>query len=84
MNWILVRITISCMITNKFLRSEEDSPNDYESSHSSHSEEERPTTEWPNVIVCRYPESETTRKIHFDLDTLSDQQHTKYDKAICQ
>lgn len=36
-------------------RSEEDSPNDYES--SSHSEEERPTTQWPSVIV--YPYSET-------------------------
>ncbi|XP_076392137.1 uncharacterized protein LOC100876048 isoform X2 [Megachile rotundata] len=36
-------------------RSEEDSPNDYES--SSHSEEERPSTQWPSVIV--YPYSET-------------------------
>ncbi|XP_034935340.1 homeobox protein AKR-like isoform X2 [Chelonus insularis] len=36
-------------------RSEEDSPNDYES--SSHSEEERPSTQWPSVIV--YPFSET-------------------------
>ncbi|KAK2582650.1 hypothetical protein KPH14_004929 [Odynerus spinipes] len=36
-------------------RSEEDSPNDYES--SSHSEEERPATQWPSVIV--YPYSET-------------------------
>ncbi|XP_032667860.1 pre-B-cell leukemia transcription factor 3-like isoform X2 [Odontomachus brunneus] len=54
-------------------RSEEDSPNDYEST-SSHSEEERPTTQWPNVIVCRYTESKTTRDIHFDTDTLSHQQ----------
>ncbi|XP_015118069.1 homeobox protein TGIF2 isoform X1 [Diachasma alloeum] len=36
-------------------RSEEDSPNDYES--SSHSEEERPSAQWPSVIV--YPFSET-------------------------
>ncbi|XP_071868359.1 uncharacterized protein isoform X1 [Bombus fervidus] len=36
-------------------RSEEDSPNDYES--SSHSEEERPSTQWPSVIV--YPYTET-------------------------
>ncbi|XP_033218528.1 homeobox protein AKR-like isoform X3 [Belonocnema kinseyi] len=36
-------------------RSEEDSPNDYES--SSHSEEERSASQWPSVIV--YPYSET-------------------------
>ncbi|XP_078035652.1 uncharacterized protein LOC144469349 isoform X1 [Augochlora pura] len=41
--------------TGLIYRSEEDSPNDYES--SSHSEEERPTTQWPSVIV--YPYSET-------------------------
>ncbi|KAK0084959.1 hypothetical protein PV325_006025 [Microctonus aethiopoides] len=40
---------------NVMYRSEEDSPNDYES--SSHSEEERPSTQWPSVIV--YPYSET-------------------------
>ncbi|XP_035717905.1 homeobox protein AKR-like isoform X2 [Vespa mandarinia] len=41
--------------TGLMYRSEEDSPNDYES--SSHSEEERPATQWPSVIV--YPYSET-------------------------
>lgn len=41
--------------TGLIYRSEEDSPNDYES--SSHSEEERPASQWSSVIV--YPYSET-------------------------
>ncbi|XP_011152621.1 iroquois-class homeodomain protein IRX-3 isoform X2 [Harpegnathos saltator] len=57
-------------------RSEEDSPNDYEST-SSHSEEDRPTAQWPNVIVCRYADSKTTRDIHFDGDAISHQQNFK-------
>ncbi|XP_076480271.1 uncharacterized protein LOC117156311 isoform X1 [Bombus vancouverensis nearcticus] len=52
-------------------RSEEDSPNDYES--SSHSEEERPSTQWPSVIV--YPYSET--KIEQNVSQLG-----AYDETI--
>lgn len=52
-------------------RSEEDSPNDYES--SSHSEEERPSTQWPSVIV--YPYSET--KVEQSVGQLG-----AYDEAI--
>lgn len=54
-----------------FHRSEEDSPNDYES--SSHSEEERPSTQWPSVIV--YPYSET--KIEQNVSQLG-----AYDETI--
>lgn len=50
-----------CMIT---YRSEEDSPNEYESI-SSHSEEERPT-QWPNVIVCRYAEDNVEQNNQLD------------------
>ncbi|XP_014477674.1 PREDICTED: iroquois-class homeodomain protein IRX-6-like isoform X2 [Dinoponera quadriceps] len=57
---------------NLIYRSEEDSPNDYEST-SSHSEEERPTAQWPNVIVCHYAENKTARDIHFDRDAISHQ-----------
>lgn len=51
-------------------RSEEDSPNDYEST-SSHSEEERPTVQWPNVIVCRYDETGVEQNNQFDDDAVS-------------
>lgn len=50
-----VCIVVYIIVDGTFHRSEEDSPNDYES--SSHSEEERPATQWPSVIV--YPYSET-------------------------
>ncbi|XP_017879572.1 homeobox protein TGIF2-like isoform X2 [Ceratina calcarata] len=42
-------------------RSEEDSPNDYES--SSHSEEERPSTQWPSVIVYPYTETKIEQNV---------------------
>lgn len=42
-------------------RSEEDSPNDYES--SSHSEEERPSTQWPSVIVYPYSEAKIEQNV---------------------
>ncbi|XP_044575466.1 homeobox protein TGIF2LX-like isoform X1 [Cotesia glomerata] len=47
-------------------RSEEDSPNDYES--SSHSEEERPSSQWPSVIVYPYSETkvEPSNELNYD------------------
>lgn len=42
-----------------YLRRSEDSPNDYESSPNDyHSEEERPSIRWPNVIVRPYAEAQ--------------------------
>ncbi|KAG8041723.1 hypothetical protein G9C98_007027 [Cotesia typhae] len=47
-------------------RSEEDSPNDYES--SSHSEEERPSSQWSSVIVYPYSETkvEPSNELNYD------------------
>lgn len=70
-------LQIKCFVLHYFtfyffsFRSEEDSPNDYES--SSHSEEERPSTQWPSVIV--YPYSET--KVEQNVGQLG-----AYDEAI--
>lgn len=58
---IYIYIYICVLLCMRVYRSEEDSPNDYES--SSHSEEERPSTQWPSVIVYPYSEAKIEQNV---------------------